>query len=416
MDDQLLLIDGFGPVPVVRPDSVAALGDVVCRAAAEHTALYPVGGQTMLNLGVPPRMKGCAVDMRALASVVDFPARDMTVTVEAGITLGRLRDVLAKERLRLPIDVPQPGKATLGGAVAANASGSRRYGFGMLRDFVIGISAVNDAGREFKAGGRVVKNVAGYDLCKLLVGSLGTLGIVTQLTLKLRPVAEEQALVTLACADDALESLLTQLHGSRTRPVCLDLLNRAAARELLAQAKVPVPDGAWVLVAGFEGNREAVNWQVQQLVREIGAGGSLEALVGFTADPLWHALTDWSLWPGSNVTFRANLLPSGLATFCRAADRRAEKPWLAAHAGNGIVRGHFDERLTREGAAAALAAWRELAATNQGRVVVPRCPPAWKDVVSVWGPKPADAFLMHDVKMKFDPRRLFNPGRFVDGI
>src|SRR5207248_610739 len=107
--------------------------------------------------------------------------------------------------------------------------------------YVIGISAVNDAGQQFKAGGRVVKNVAGYDLCKLLIGSLGTLGIITEVTLKLRPLAEEQALVTVACDDSALEALLNQLHSSRTRPVCLDLLHCPAAREVFGQANMPVP-------------------------------------------------------------------------------------------------------------------------------------------------------------------------------
>ncbi len=197
-------IDGFGPMPIVRPDSVAAVGETIRQARADRSALYPIGGRTMLDLGVPPTARGNAVDLRSIARIIDFPARDMTITVEAGICLAPLQDLLAKENLRLPVDVPRPETATLGGSVAANVSGSRRYGFGTLRDYVIGISAVNDLGEEFKAGGRVVKNVAGYDLCKLLVGSFGTLGIITQLTLKLRLRPEEQALVVLGCDDPGL--------------------------------------------------------------------------------------------------------------------------------------------------------------------------------------------------------------------
>src|SRR5437588_5750684 len=119
----------------------------------------------------------------------------MTVTAQSGITLARLGNVLATENLRLAIDVPNGARATLGGALAVNVSGPRRYGLGTLRDYVIGISAVNDEGQEVKAGGRVVKNVAGYDLCKLYVGSLGTLGIITQVTLKLKPRPDGQALL-----------------------------------------------------------------------------------------------------------------------------------------------------------------------------------------------------------------------------
>src|SRR5438105_7157106 len=158
------LIDGFGPLPLVHPDTVQELGDLVRAARAEGGAIYPIGGQTMLGLGTPPSAHGRAVDLRGLHQVIDFPARDMTVTVQAGITVEQLRKVLAQENLRLPLDIPQAERATLGGALAANVSGSRRYGFGTARDYVIGISAVNDAGEEFKAGGRVVKNVAGYDL------------------------------------------------------------------------------------------------------------------------------------------------------------------------------------------------------------------------------------------------------------
>src|SRR5262249_39044525 len=157
---------------------------LVRSAAAEGQALYPLGGRTMLDLGLPPERAGAGVDLRGLDQVIDYPARDMTITVQAGITLSRPADLLRGENQRPPADVPRAREATLGGALAANASGSRRFGFGTLRDYVIGISVINDEGNETKAGGRVVKNVAGYDLCKLHVGALGTLGIITQITLK----------------------------------------------------------------------------------------------------------------------------------------------------------------------------------------------------------------------------------------
>src|SRR5260221_13588513 len=131
----------------------------------------------------------------------------MTITVQAGITIAKLQVLLASENHRLPVDIPFPDRATLGGALAANASGPRRYGFGTLRDYLIGISTVNDEGHEVKAGGRVVKNVAGYDLCKLHIGALGTLGIISQVTLKLRPLVEETALLTFRCETDQLGAL-----------------------------------------------------------------------------------------------------------------------------------------------------------------------------------------------------------------
>ncbi len=147
-----------------------------------------------------------------ISGVIDYPARDMTVTVEAGFALRDLQRLLASERQRLPVDCPKPEEATLGGMVATNASGSRRFGNGTLRDYVIGISAVDGHGTAFKAGGRVVKNVAGYDFCKLLTGSVGTLGVITQVTLKVRPLPEVSTFVVAPVVSlEQAESVLRRL-------------------------------------------------------------------------------------------------------------------------------------------------------------------------------------------------------------
>jgi glycolate oxidase FAD binding subunit len=410
-------IDDAGPFPVVRPASVAEVGELVRQAAAREHALYPLGGRTMLDYGLPPTRPGVAVDLRGLAQVIDYPARDMTVTVQAGMTVAGLRDLLRAENQRLPIDVPQADRATLGGAIATNTSGPRRLGFGTLRDYVIGISVVNDEGHEVKAGGRVVKNVAGYDFCKLYTGSLGTLGIITQVTLKLRPLPEEHALVTLGCETDALEGTLDRLHSSRTRPVCLDVLNRAAAAEISRGGQAMLPESPWVVVVGFEDNREAVVWQVQQLVHELTAAQTLglDARVSDAAAPLWQALVEFPARPGS-FSFKANLRPGATAGFCREVSALPERPLLQAHAGSGILVGRVDAALTPERAGEMLKRMHELAAAGCGTVAVLRCPAEWKRRLPVWGPSRDDVPLMRAVKERLDPRRIFNPGRFVDGI
>jgi glycolate oxidase FAD binding subunit len=407
-------IDGFGPLGMARPASVGELGALVRKAAADSAAVYPLGGQTHLGLGNPPIKAGLAVDLRGLDSVIDFPARDMTITVQAGIGVARLQSLVAPENLRLPVDIPRSDQATLGGIIATNASGPRRLGFGTLRDYVIGISAVNNEGLEFKAGGRVVKNVAGYDLCKLLVGSLGTLGIITQVTLKLKPCAEEQALIRFGCDADSLEANVMRLHGTRTRPVCVELLNRSAADTVFQSAGLPASESAWSLVIGFEGNEEAVRWQVQQLIEEVGPAAQLEARVGFTVQPLWDALVN-AAHEGALVSCKACVLPSCVVDFCRAVDRDPDRPKVQAHAGSGIVRGYWPAGLAEARAAEIVDAWRSLADRSHGNVVVHRCPPEWKRSVAVWGAV-ADGWLMRVIKEKFDPRRIFNPGRFVEGI
>jgi glycolate oxidase FAD binding subunit len=406
MSDSTLTLDGLGPLPFRRPASVAELSALVRETAAAGSALYPVGGQTHLGLGVPPTKLGTAVDMRGLRQVIDFPARDMTITVEPGITIAELRSIVAAERLRLPIDVPRAAEATLGGAIAVDASGPRRFGFGTLRDYVIGISAVNDEGAEFKAGGRVVKNVAGYDLCKLLVGSLGTLAIATQVTLKLRPVAEEQALFAIPTDTAKLGELVDKLMTSRTRPTLLDAVNRTAGRRISESC---LADDAWTVLVGFEGNTDLVRWQMEQIVKELGCMFPVEGRVGCTGSPLDEAAVEDLGWQGATLTLRANTLPSRIVAFLASLDGGESAAHLHAHAGNGIVVGHYAD-VTADQATALVRRWRESAG---GPVVVVRCPTEWKRTLDVWGPPRGDAPLMREVKRRFDPRGLFNPGRFV---
>src|SRR5688572_16099651 len=218
----------------------------------------------MLHLGLPPMKPGAAVDLRGLDRVIDYPARDMTITVQAGITIARLRDVLKAEGQQLPVDVPFPDRATLGGAVATNASGPRRFGHGTLRDYVIGISVINDRGEEVKGGGRVVKNVAGYDLMKLYTGSLGTLGVITQLTLKVKPLPEAVAAIAYGCPPDALDAVLNRvLPTTATRPTVLSLANEPAGT-LLGLRPMPC-----TLVVAFEEKASTVAWQVSRLAAEL---------------------------------------------------------------------------------------------------------------------------------------------------
>jgi glycolate oxidase FAD binding subunit len=402
-------------VPVVACGSVTELSTIVRQAVADGQAIYPLGGRTMLGYGLPPTRPGLGVDLCPLRHVIDYPARDMTVTVQAGIPVSELQKLLATEHQRLPVDVPCADRATLGGALAVNVSGPRRYGHGTLRDYVIGISAVNDEGQEFKAGGRVVKNVAGYDLCKLLIGSLGTLGIITQVTLKLRPLPEEQTLVIMSCDPPAVGPILEVLHASRTRPVAIDLLNAPAGKVLNERHRGLLPDAPRVVIAGYEEKRETVAWQVQQLVRELpqGAVRELEARVGSTADPLWHELVDYAAWPSARLTFKANLVPSALAGFFEQAAGLPDGLLLQAHAGNGIVMGHAGDSLTEERARTMLSVLGQTAAAAHGNMVVLRCPTAWKASLPIWGLPRDDVWLMREVRKQLDPKELFNPGRFL---
>jgi glycolate oxidase FAD binding subunit len=357
------------------------------------------------------------IDTRSLTQVVDFPARDMTITVQTGITIQALQQHLASENQRLPIDVPRADRATLGGSMAANVSGSRRFGFGTLRDYVIGITVLDDQGREAKAGGRVVKNVAGYDLCKLHIGAFGTLGIITQATLKLWPRLSSRALLTLGCAADDLAKILDHLQETRTRPVCIDVLNAAACSRLPDMGEIRLPNAPWVVVVGYEESEPCVNWQVQQILREIAASPlqGLQALAGKASDPLWAALVEAPLDPETQLHFKANLLSSAVAPFCLQASQLEPALRLQAHAGNGIVHGHADG-LTLESARTLIDTLTTTAASARGNVLVAHAPPAWKPQLPLWGRPRADQALMRQIVHRLDPQRLFNPGRFLDRL
>jgi glycolate oxidase FAD binding subunit len=417
MSERTCYIEDFGPLPVLNPTNVGDLCEIVRDAASKETAIYPLGGSTRLHYGYPPTKAGTGVGLRALNRVIDYPARDLTVTVEAGITVAALRKVLSAEKQRIPIDVPLDQQATLGGAIATNTSGPRRYGFGTLRDYVIGICVVNDEGQETKAGGRVVKNVAGYDLCKLYVGSLGTLGIVTQVTLKLKPEPEEKAIVLAGCESEELESVLRLLHDTRTRPAAIDLFNPNAAAYINQQNRV-VAESRWLIVIAFEDNSRAVKWQTEQLLRELSTQKCEVhgAVQEDTTDRLWRVMTEFQACSDAQLTVKANLLPRAMANLCQRVDLLSERPLLQAHAGNGILFCHFIGGLTLNRAQAVVKELQDAAGSAQGNIVIPRCPPAWKRGLPIWGIRRNDVWLMRRVKEKLDPRRIFNPGRFLDGI
>lgn len=380
---QPITLDGFGPLPVERPATVADLCALVTRTRAAGHGLYPVGGRTTLDVGLTPSKPGAACDTTALASIIDYPARDMTITVQAGITVAALQAALAKENQWLPVDVASPERATLGGAVATNASGPRRLGYGTLRDYVIGISFVTDDGVEVKAGGRVVKNVAGYDLMKLQIGALGTLGVVSQLTLKVKPKPDASAAVAFGCDSASLAAVLDALSASRTRPVAVELLNREARRAGGLSDRSSESD--WTLVVGFEEKAAAVKWQVSALLDELKAASVSDAVELPNTSAL-DALTALQLRPESRFIGKLSVPPSKVA---ETVTKLPANALVHAHALTGVIWVHADAPV--EGAEA-----------RRGRAERKEPPAGWA--------------LMRHVKTTLDPDNVFNPGRLFGDI
>jgi glycolate oxidase FAD binding subunit len=316
---------------------------------ATQRPIVPVGGGTAFDGRPPLPKRALKVGTRGLDRVVEFAARDMTITVEAGIPLARLDEVLRGEGLRLPIDIPQWDRATLGGAVADDVSGPRRFGHGTFRDYVIGLTAMKADGQVFHSGGRVVKNVAGYDLCKLMVGSRGTLAVLTQITLKLKPIPEASALVCAAFANVTdREAAVASLLQSQTRPIAIDSLNRAAAEGFEQRLQLGMPTGGPALIVGYEGTQRETDWQIVTLLNELALSRplGLHMLRNADATPLWNALTEFAVPTGDLPAFEVQLLPSKIAGFETGCDDLTFPlpVELVARAGNGTVFGRLAER------------------------------------------------------------------------
>lgn len=404
--------DGRHALATDRPETVDALRHVVMDRVAQGHAIYPQGGGTALDYGGVPRAPGVAIDLRGLARVIDYPSADMTITVEAGITLTALRDALAEYHQRLLVDAPDPDRATLGGIFATNTSGPRRFGAGRPRDQIIGVSFVTADGALVKGGGRVVKNVAGYDFPKLLTGSLGTLGVIAQMTLKVRPKPEAAAIVWVPFAGaEGLGAALDRLNTSGTRPAAIEVLNPSAARRVGESSGLPADD--WALAVGFEDNAASVTWQVDRLMIELGRT-HLVIREGADADPLWSALTEFQAAEIGQLSFVASLRPSEVAPFLQGRD--PDRWAIQSHAGNGIVRGHALGTLDLETIAEELATLRAEAARGGGSLILSRCPTDWKDRLEVWGKPRPDWSMAERVKRTLDPKGVMNPGRFVGTI
>lgn len=404
---------------VVDAASCDEVANTIRAGYETDTAVYPIGGGTSLDFGWPAKKPGVGLSLKPLNRVVDYPARDLTITIEAGISMKSLADQLAEERQRLPIDVPQAEQATLGGVVATNFNGPRRYGHGSMRDYVIGIQAVDGRGMPYKGGGRVVKNVAGYDFCKLLTGSLGTIGVVTQLTLKLKPLAEKTAIVFCAPRDgqDA-EKLLGELAHSQATPVAIELMagKKWASHTKLAQLKAASSMIPLFLAVAVEGTEPEVRWMVEQLGREWWSQGVAEHLTLIDGDAE-SLMRDWIEFPAAEAApllVKASVVPSQVTTFIETVRKLDASSTVLSHAGNGIVLARLSQA-PAGGATKGLIGTLQTAAANAQGTLIVLAGAGISDPThrSVWGASSAPQSLLTAVKREFDPRNILNPDRFV---
>jgi len=404
-------VAGVQPRLVLEPGTGGELARVLRVAAGAGLAVVPRGGGTKRAWGAPPRAADLVLSTRRLDAVVEHAAGDLTVTVQAGCTIARLQQAVAAAGQRLALDPLRPEGATVGGVVAANDAGSLRGAFGSLRDQLIGIQVALPDGRLARAGGKVVKNVAGYDLPKLYCGSLGTLGVVVEATFRLYPLPRETRTLRFAPADVRIAAAqLLAIQASALRPTGVQLaLGSAAAPELAVRLESASPGALaaqqaqlLALAAPLRQTAGAAPAPDPWLARERLLAGAEPAAPAPAAPPA--AVCKLTFLPARLVS-----LVDGIAAAAAAAD------WHLVAQGAGI--GWLRLEATSPGALlAAILRVRAGAALLGGSLVVAEAPAALAPELDVWG-DPGDALhLMRALKQRFDPGGVLNPGRFVGGI
>ena len=410
------VVEGRTPEAAVFPGSVDEVAAVIGLAAEAARPVTPWGGGTAVSVGMPAAPGGLVLGLRRLSRLLEHEPGDLTASAEAGMTVEAFQTALRGRGQWVSLDPADARLATLGGVLAANASGPRRHLYGTARDLLIGVTVVTADGAIVRGGGKVVKNVAGYDLPKLFVGSYGTLGVIVEATVKLRPLPDHERLVCVPFdrLKDAGAAVKTLLAGDLI-PNAIDLLDAAAAAALGAESPA--------LVVGFDGLREQVDWQCAELSRLVAACGGREGRP--LPDDTWPRLgtAARAAFPATAAVMAFSVLPGQVADLMEqgagvARARGLASAW-AAHAGVGVVRAALasDDRAKQPAPIAALLQeWRNLARAGGGHGTLEWAPLAVKSQVPVWDDPGAAGRIMERIKAQLDPRNILNPGRFVAGI
>ena len=397
-------IAGMAPTRVTSPASTAELAATVADAARTGLALVPLGRGAHRGLGHAPARYDVALVTERLAAIRDYQPADMTVTVEAGVTFADLDAVLAREQQWLPLDPPLPHATTVGGLLAADHAGPLAASHGRVRDYVIGVTAVTAAGTVARAGGRVVKNVAGYDLMKLYVGSLGTLAVLTETTFKVRPRPGEQRCLVFAGRTRAGALAFGAALEAERVTVSSATVAGAVERDFAATIVVRLGgESADVRVARDRVMALAARHGLE-LVLEAGADDP-------TARTHLDRARDFAAVEEADVGARLATLPSRLPALVDAA-------LAAAHGSRGAWqadprRGVLQLNLVADAPEAALAALATTTSAHDARLVVERWPAALASTIAVWHPLPPALALMRRMKQALDPAGTLAPGRFV---
>jgi glycolate oxidase FAD binding subunit len=389
---------------IVQPSTAGEVAAALKRASDGKLATLIRGAGTKLDWGRPPSHIDLMLDMRRLNRVLSHQHGDLTATIEAGATLRDVNDALSRLGQGLPLDPPFADEATIGGIVATNDSGPLRHRYGAPRDLIIGVQLATTDGKLAKAGGQVVKNVAGYDLSKLVTGSFGSLAAIVSATFKLSPIPEASKTLRVAVDEPAsLAQVVRTVMGSQLEPMAFEIE--------VAQSSPPGRDAsaerrtrALHVLLRFASVAAAVDAQITAASDALTAiASSVQVIEGYAERTLWRAHAA-RLWDKPGAIVRASWLPAASASVLGELPASAEMIGRAA-VGAGLVRIDGDEPEQ----ARVIGLLRH--SPHLGNVVVMRGTAALKELVDVWGPQGDRARLLASMKRAFDPNGVLNAGR-----
>ncbi|MCZ6555685.1 MAG: FAD-binding oxidoreductase [Candidatus Dadabacteria bacterium] len=413
-------VENVQPGIVLFPNEIEQVSEIMKLASKESISVIPWGSGTKSALGNLPESVDVVISTKNLDLIIEHGAADLVATTQCGITLKKFQSALNKERQFLAIDPPHVGReATVGGIIATNDSGPDRLRYGTLREFLIGLKVVRPDGSIFKGGSKVVKNVAGYDLPKLYVGSLGTLGIIVEATFRLYPVPEysETYIVGFSTLEDAHNTVSTLLRSDLVI-TSLEILNPELVGSLTKRNDLDFIDDLYTLAIGIKNVEKAVKDQISTLKIICNQnGGKGKLIIGAQEEQLWEDIRDfpWELFKAERVVCKASVvvtqIPQVLTTLKKLTDEYGIKTYISARAGNGIliisIKGELSSVID------SLNSLRSFVSSIGGHLILQEAPPEIKARVQVWGDFGSGLGIMKKIKFNFDPNNLLNPGRYI---
>ncbi len=395
------------------PTDSAELAAMLAEADQAGLAVVPWGGGSEQRLGAPPARCDLVMETRQLAGIIAYAPEDLTISVRAGTTLAEVDDVLARHGQFLPLDLPHRQRATVGGVLATNAAPLRRLRYGGVRDLVIGVEVALASGAICKAGGRVVKNVAGYDLCKLFVGSLGTLGIITSSNFKVQPLPRVQAVI---------EGTFASRSAAVSAGSALARVSHGYSAIVASGATDEATCSLGVIAEGFSGTVDTVAATAARTIQAADGDAGVRKGAEEAAAAI-HSLTEWRRLEDADreLLLRGAVPPAEVGTaidlLLTLFETRTLRPAWQADLATGtfflrVANGGVAEQQLKQAVLDARTAIRPL----QGHIVVADGSLALRGAIDTWGGPPAAERLARTLKGQLDPRGTLNPGRYVYGI